>query len=158
MPYMLIWSQQWPVPGTSTHKTQERGPGVCQKESVHYDQTISVQPPGPGSSLVGWCLLHRPARRPPPPCPLPYPALEPCTQVQEPASELDKQLQVCQGSGDGHLHTKRCLLDIMSSLVTNLALHYLPHPSATSCKLWDLRFVAGLLEHPHSALCLPSST
>lgn len=41
MPSMLARSKQWPVPGKSTYKTQGRGTGLCQKKSIHYNQTVS---------------------------------------------------------------------------------------------------------------------
>lgn len=65
-------------------------------------------------------LLPRPGLKAPHPCPSPFPTLEPCTLLQGPIPEPEKQFQVCQSSGDGHLNTKRCLLFITSLLVTSL--------------------------------------
>lgn len=160
------------LPGQNNGRFQERAPIrhkgealVCvrrkvsitirQSQRVSMGSNLCLAQRSSSSLVMGQSVLHRPGQRPPHSCPSPYPTLEPCTQVQEPVSELEKQLQVCEGSGDGYRNTKRCLLHVMSLLVTNLALHYLPHPSVTFCKLWAFRIVAGQLEYP-SQCSLPA--
>lgn len=97
-----------------------------QPEAVFGKQSVF----GPGSSSrvqqrshLARSLLPRPGLRAPHPCPVPCPTLEPCTLVQEPIPEPEEQPQVRRGSGDGHLPTEGCLLDITRLLLTSLASH-----------------------------------
>lgn len=60
---------------------------------------------------------------------------------EELVSELEKQLQVCQRSADGHPITKPCLLDIQKLVATNLALHCLPLPSSPPANLGRLELL-----------------